>query len=147
MLNLHADSFHITRLQYQAVRACEKLLAISTATWGEGEACDAHFDGGEWSGPAWAENWDTEIGRVANLVASRFGLDGERLRTTWEYHAPYDEEGRQQDAMLAKRNALAPKCATCSSPLVYNQHSDGVCCDCHDAQLDLMCGENHRREF
>lgn len=119
MLNTHADSFHITRLQYQAVRACEKLLAISTATWGQGEACDAHFDGGEWSGPAWANNWDTEIGRVANLVASRFGLDGERLRTTWEYHAPYDQEGRQQDAMLAKR----------------------------DAQLDLMCGENHRREF
>ena len=23
-------------------------------------------------------------------------------------------------------------CDVCSNPLVHNQHSDGVCCDCHD---------------
>lgn len=153
MLNLHADTFGITRLEYQAVRACEKLLGIATAGWDEMHGCDRHFDGGEWSDEAWANNFDTEIARVANLVAGRFGLDAEKLRTTWEYHAPYDEEGFQQDALRAKRDALAPKCATCGRPLLYNQHVDGVCCDCHDKYLQenhlaLMCGEaNPMEEF
>ena len=62
-----------TRHMKRAIRAALRLLSITTEGWAEGEACDRHFDGGEWSGPAWSENWAVEEERVIELVALRFG--------------------------------------------------------------------------
>jgi len=69
----------MTKRQYAAVRAFERFIGISTDGWAEAEGADAHWDGGEWSGPAWTDNWENEHHRVAGIVAARFGMTVEDL--------------------------------------------------------------------
>ena len=70
----------------QAVRAFNKLLSITTEGWDEMEGCDRHYDGGEWSGPAWAKNWENEYDRVGKLVSGRFGIPEETLANAYYFY-------------------------------------------------------------
>ena len=72
-----------------AIRSIQKLLSITTEGWSEMEAADAHFDGGEWSGPAWGDNWQEEEERVIKVVAHHFGLSPSALGESfhnWQYN-------------------------------------------------------------
>lgn len=88
----------MTHLEMQAVRAFDRIIAQTTAGWDEMESADAHWDAGEWSGPAWAKNWTDEIDRVVKLVAFRFGL--------WEKDLNAAIEQRCYDQFNAERAAL-----------------------------------------
>lgn len=82
-----------------AVRAAFRLLSITTEGWHEYEAVDRHWDGGEWSGPAWADNYEREHDRVTRLVAERFSLSPDDLDTAmfiWEN----EESHRYMRAMI-----------------------------------------------
>lgn len=63
----------------RAARAFDRVLFNSTKRWDEAEACDAHWDGGEWSGPGWAQMWAEELERVTKLVAERFYIQPDEL--------------------------------------------------------------------
>jgi len=56
------------------VRAYNRILAQRTEGWEEAEACDSQYDAGEWSGPAWGDNWQRVESEVAEYVAERFGV-------------------------------------------------------------------------
>jgi hypothetical protein len=67
-------SHPLSREQLQACRAYERLLAARTEGWDEMEACDRHWDGGEWSGPAWGDNWQRAEEYCERVIAERFEL-------------------------------------------------------------------------
>ena len=69
----------ISRTQKQAARAYRRLLAQRTDGWDEAEAVDAHWDGGEFSGPAWADNWLTAECVAISETAAQFGLTDDQL--------------------------------------------------------------------
>ena len=83
---LYEERKMITHVEMQAIRAFDKLYLVSTEGWAEMEGCDAHWDGGEWSGPAWAENWENEHDRVMSIVAERFGISAVDLALAYEQH-------------------------------------------------------------
>jgi hypothetical protein len=77
------NDLHLRR----AVRAAFRLLSITTEGWDEYEAADRHWDGGEWSGSAWADNHEREHDRVTRLVAERFNVtatDLDEAMFIWE---------------------------------------------------------------
>lgn len=63
----------------QAVRAYFKALSIATEGFAEGEAADAGFDAGEFSGAFWASKYDKAERSVRWAVAERFGMSGDAL--------------------------------------------------------------------
>lgn len=67
-------SIDLTTNEVQACRAFSRLLAVHTEGWLEAEGCDSHYDGGEWSGPAWADNWQEAEEHCYRLIADRFDL-------------------------------------------------------------------------
>lgn len=71
--------FTLTKHQKTAVRAVFKFLSISTRGWAYAESCDRTYDAGEWSGSAWADNWENEQKRVIDVVAARFEVPNYRL--------------------------------------------------------------------
>ena len=58
-----------------AVRSYLRLFAIRTEGWWEAEGCDRQYDDGEWSGPAWAKNWEDAEHTTVDHVAERFDVD------------------------------------------------------------------------
>lgn len=89
------------RWEFCAVRSFHRLYAIRTEGWHEGEMCDRHFDGGEWSGPAWAKNYEEEHMRTVKHIAERFGVDEEKLHE-WIENMQYYESNKWQDAMMKR---------------------------------------------
>ena len=69
-------------MTYQHARAVCKLYDRRTEGWDEAEWADAQFDGGEWSGPVWGREFETEMGRTIQDVADCY-------HTT--YDTVYDE--------------------------------------------------------
>lgn len=88
--------------KFTAVRSFHRLYAIRTEGWDEAEGCDRHFDGGEWSGPAWAKNWEDEYKRTAQHIAERFGFDVVDL-CDWIENTQYYESNKWQEAMMMTR--------------------------------------------
>ncbi len=62
----------LTKRELRACRAFNRLLSDRTEGWAEAEACDRHYDGGEWSGPAWGDNWQEAHERCHQIIAERF---------------------------------------------------------------------------
>ena len=58
-----------------AIRAYDRLVLSFYSEAEEFEECDRHFDGGEWSGPAWADVYDAARTRFAKLVCEKFWID------------------------------------------------------------------------
>lgn len=69
----------LTRKDKRAARAFRRVFAERTRDYDEAEMLDAQFDGGEWSGPIWARNWETAADASAEYVAVRFRTDVNRL--------------------------------------------------------------------
>jgi len=63
----------------QLVKAFNRVLAQRTEGWEEAEACDAQFDAGEWSGPAWGDVWQQVDQEVTEYVAARFNVPPGRV--------------------------------------------------------------------
>ncbi len=62
-----------------AVNAYHRVLAQRTEGWEEGEACDAGFDAGEWSGAIWGDHWEQAEKEALAIVASAFGITSDEL--------------------------------------------------------------------
>lgn len=62
-------------MNYPAIRAYHKIAAPIFQHMDIAAACDAHYDAGEWSGPAYAELQEIEDSRIICLVATRFNMD------------------------------------------------------------------------
>lgn len=82
---------------YQNARIVQKLLAKRTAGWALAEHLDAGFDGGEWSGPAWGEQWEVAQDKAISDVAKRVGMSFEELEheflsleNEYPHHLPFD---------------------------------------------------------
>lgn len=90
--------------KFCAVRSFFRLYAIRTKGWDEMEGCDRHYDGGEWSGPAWAKNWEDEYVRTAEHIAERFKIDLAELYN-WIEKWQHSESHYYQDAttMMTRR--------------------------------------------
>jgi len=88
----------MTNRERIATRACVRVFDNLTDGWERDEACDRHYDAGEWSGPAWAQNWEQAAAQACQLVSERFEMDAEHLRTLWEYQAPHDHFVHLMDA-------------------------------------------------
>ncbi len=58
----------------QAGKAFNRLMSDWQKLADEQESVDAHFDGGEWSGPAWGRMYDAREKSALNLVARRFNI-------------------------------------------------------------------------
>ncbi len=58
----------------QAGKAFNRLMGNWYADTEEAEACDACFDAGEWSGPAWGRTHEAKEDAMSELVAQRFGI-------------------------------------------------------------------------
>ena len=76
----------LTQHEVHACRAVARLVAVKTEGWAEAEYADAHWDAGEWSGPAWADNWQRADEEATKTVAERFGL--ERRSPNSAYRGP-----------------------------------------------------------
>lgn len=95
----------LNKHEIAACRAANKLLGITTEGWDEAEGCDRHYDGGEWSGPAWADNWQNEERRVTEVVAARFELDANYLavclmdydNSQMEFHPAFNYDAAMMD--------------------------------------------------
>jgi hypothetical protein len=86
----------------QAIRALRRIYEGPTAqAMAEGAACDAHFDGGEWSGPAHAEMQDDWMREQERMVAAAYGLDTAVLGRAFDT-ACYMQEGYRWDAITAR---------------------------------------------
>lgn len=57
-----------------AVRAFNRIIAPKFNSLEEAEQYDAHWDGGEWSGPAWANIYEDVWKDTLKLVAERFDI-------------------------------------------------------------------------
>lgn len=64
----------MNRHETQACRAFARLHDVHTEGWAEAEHADSHWDGGEWSGPAWGDNWQRADEHCCRLIADRFEL-------------------------------------------------------------------------
>ena len=64
----------LNQYDYQACRAFARLHCDYTEGWDELEAADAQFDGGEWSGSAWGDNWQRADEHCCRVIADRFEL-------------------------------------------------------------------------
>ena len=73
-------SIDLTKHEVAACRAVARLLTIHTEGWAEAEHADGHWDAGEWSGPAWADNWQQADEHCVKVVAERFGLEDAYLQ-------------------------------------------------------------------
>lgn len=71
-----------------AVRAAKRLIGEYMKVAVQGEDCDSHFDGGEWSGPAHARLQQEEEERILEQVAKRFSIQPSELAKA------YDEDMR-----------------------------------------------------
>lgn len=109
----------LSRHELRAVRAYERLLAIRTEGWNELEAADAKFDGGEWSGAAWGDQWQEMDERCLAEVAERFELPGAEylMHCSWKY------EGEQE-----QREYVAHCCRN-GSPCSHRRKSDDNTCE------------------
>jgi hypothetical protein len=67
----------LTKNDLHAVRAFHRLLSVHTEGWDEAEGCDRHYDGGEWSAPAWGRNWQEADEHCYRIIADRFDLSPE----------------------------------------------------------------------
>lgn len=91
-MNTHPiDTHPLSPHELNACRALARLLAIHTEGWHEIEACDRHFDGGEWSGSAWADNWQSADEHCCQIIADRFGFPSAEYVQNLSYI--YDNEG------------------------------------------------------
>lgn len=72
-------------------RAYNRLLSQLTEDWDEQQACDRHFDGGEWSDAAWAANFEEAQEKAARAVGERFETDWEKVLCIAEYDMPTEE--------------------------------------------------------
>jgi hypothetical protein len=89
----------------QAIRALRRIYSGPTAqAMAEAADCDAHFDGGEWSGPAHAEMMDDWLQEKLRHVAAAYGLDTATLGRALD-RACYEQEGREWDAMAGNRDS------------------------------------------
>ena len=70
----------LTHHEVQACRAVARLVTVKTEGWAEAEHADAHWDAGEWSSSAWADNWQRADEEATKTVAERFGLEDHQLR-------------------------------------------------------------------
>jgi hypothetical protein len=69
----------LTKRDKRGARAFRRVFADRTAAWDEAENADAGFDGGEWSGLAWARTWERQAEDTAEFIAGKFALDVNRL--------------------------------------------------------------------
>lgn len=83
-----------------AIRALRRALNSSPRiiSANEAEECDAHFDAGEWSGPAWSHIHEELHDEIVREVAAKFQmpamvLDHQLNEIMW------NEECNQQKAM------------------------------------------------
>lgn len=86
-----------------AVRSYFRLFAIRTEGWDEAEGCDRHYDAGEWSGPAWAENWEEMERRTVRYTAERFGVNACDLYDWIQFYVNQSMH-LEMDAMMTKEN-------------------------------------------
>lgn len=56
------------------------------------EEADRHFDGGEWSGPAWAKLYEEKSEQLFNSVAEKFQVDVVELGIAFHEYI-YDDRG------------------------------------------------------
>ena len=70
-------SLELSNYELSACRAFDRIYASKTEGWEEAEYADAHWDGGEWSGPAWADNWQRVEEECYAIVGERFGMSAE----------------------------------------------------------------------
>ena len=63
----------------KAARAYRRLLERRTQGWYDYQTMDAGFDAGEWSGPAWADNWQRACERTEADIAKAFCVGIEAL--------------------------------------------------------------------
>lgn len=69
----------VSNHEKNAVKAYHRLLEIRTAGWDEAEHLDAKFDGGEYSGKGWSNEWSLVDEQTHSDVARQFGITVERL--------------------------------------------------------------------
>ena len=77
-----------------AARTAGRLYAQATERWDECEACDAHYDGGEWSRPGWDKARDSEYQRILKLTSRRFGFPADLIanrqtQMEWDFQAHF----------------------------------------------------------
>jgi ferritin-like protein len=65
---------NLSQNEKAAVRAFTRLLDVRTEGWDEAESADRSYDAGEWSGPAWADNWQRVEHECHREIALRFDL-------------------------------------------------------------------------
>lgn len=68
-----------------AVRAYTRLMTDWQHEAYQYEACDRHFDGGEWSGPAWGRLEEEVQKKYLALVANRFGHEEAMVEAALTY--------------------------------------------------------------
>lgn len=61
----------LSQHELKACRAHARLMAVKTRGWDEAEAADAHWDAGEWSSPAWAQQWQ-DVEEACNIIISDY---------------------------------------------------------------------------
>lgn len=83
-----------------AIRSCIRVLRISTKGWAAAEEADSSYDAGEWSGPAWADNWQQEEDRVVKMVARLFDISHSQLGIAWQTW-DHNEGDCEMDALIA----------------------------------------------
>jgi hypothetical protein len=98
-----------------AVRAYNKVWGPLARSMSEAEECDAHFDGGEWSGPAWGRIWEEQEDRVRKLVAERFGITPQQLEQSVR------EADYQFDVNFFGLEKTAP---TCTDPVMHARYAE-----------------------
>ena len=94
----------------KAIRAYERLLEQRTRGWDEMEAADRHWDGGEFSGPAWARNYEQMQLDTAYDVAKRFGLRGDDLLDAWYVKISEESFLYQKSIVEYQDNVLRQHC-------------------------------------
>jgi len=82
----------------QAGKAFNRLQGDFYAQAAEFEACDHHYDAGEWSGPAWGKVYEEVEERHADLVARAFDITPNEV---WEaaQELEYGEDKCRFDAI------------------------------------------------
>jgi len=89
-------------INYPAMRALHRAFQPVSDSLDEGYACDSHFDGGEWSGPAYAVYFEEAFQDTAESIGARFGMTRDEAI---DHYACYIHENSHRSLVAMQEGA------------------------------------------
>ena len=100
------DEFWQQNRERRAVDCFNRSWAPVAEKLAEAQECDAHFDGGEWSGPAHDSIWQKQHDQMLDTVAEAFGMTPDDLSAAIWSQSMAEEDQRRTRVYVSEPELL-----------------------------------------